>query len=405
MNATHAEPGRSSAALAPPPPVAARPARLASLDAFRGATIVGMILVNNPGSWSASYPPLQHAAWHGATPTDWIFPFFLFIVGVAIPFSQAKQHPAASPIGKILRRGTILFGLGLVLHSIPYSATSGILSPHTLRIPGVLQRIAVCYVVVALLATRLGWRGMAAAGVSLMAAYTLLMLIVPAPGFAAGDLSREGNLAHYVDQTVFGAHGYRAYNDPEGILSTLPAIGTVICGWLAGVWLRRPGVAAGDKLAALFSLGVLGTITGSILDIAGMPINKQLWTPSYTIYTAGLACLGLGLCYWVIDVQGYRRWAAPLVACGMNAITIFVLAGVVGRLMLAKVIPAGVGSAPAAAATQPARLGVKAWLYETYFVPNFASPHNASLAWALCFVAIFILIAMAMHRARVYIKV
>jgi len=381
--------------------VATKPARLMSLDAFRGATIIGMILVNNPGSWASIYAPLAHAPWHGCTQTDWIFPFFLFIVGVAIPFSQAKRHAATkSLVPGIVRRAAILFGLGICLGLIPYSGTSGIFNLAGMRFPGVLQRIAVCYAVVALLSLKLNWRAMAIAGLAMMSVYFFAMRFISAPGYAAGDFSKEGNLAHYIDQTVLGKHGYTAYNDPEGILSTLPAIATVICGWLVGVWLRRPDKSQAEKIAAVFSLGVLGVVVGSILDFALMPINKQIWTPSYVIYTAGLACLALGICYWIIDICGYKKWAAPLIACGMNAITIFVLAGVVGRLMLIKAIPA-----VDVKTGEPIHKAIKPWLYDTIFKPAFDSPLNTSLAWALVFVAVFVVIAMGMHRAKVYLKV
>ncbi|HRK29719.1 MAG TPA: heparan-alpha-glucosaminide N-acetyltransferase domain-containing protein [Tepidisphaeraceae bacterium] len=372
-----------------------KPKRLMSLDAFRGATIVGMILVNNPGSWSHMYPPLAHAQWHGCTPTDWIFPFFLFIVGVAVPFSQAHRRNGGSLVTGVLRRSAILFGLGLFLGAIPYSGSTGIFNLADFRIPGVLQRIAVCYAVVALLSLWVGWKQMACIGLLLLAAYFGAMRLIPAPGFAAGDFSKEGNLAHFIDQTILGRHGYKAYNDPEGILSTLPAIVTVICGWLVGTWLRRADRTAAEKVAGVFSFGVLGVMSSWVLDSALMPINKQIWTPSYVIHTAGLACLGLGLFYWIIDIVGYQKWASPLIACGMNAITIFVLAGVVGRLMLIKAVPAATGE----------RGAIKPWLYDTLFKPLFESPYNESLAWALVFVALFIALAMAMHRARIYIKV
>jgi len=259
----------------------------------------------------------------------------------------------------------------------------------------------VCYFAVAMLALFLHRRGIIVALIAVLAIYSALMLGVAAPGFSRGDLSPEGNLAHYVDVAVFGRHVSSSYADPEGLLSTLPAIGTVICGWLVGTRLRRNDLSHGERIAGVFAAGVLGLIAGSILDAVLMPINKKLWTPSYTIYTAGLACLGLGVFYWLIDMQGWRKWAAPFVAMGMNAITIFVLAGVVARLMLIRAIPA-----PATdAATQPAAgVAIKTWLYRAIFEPHF-DPVNASLAWALCFVAAFTALAMLMHKRRIYFKV
>lgn len=409
---------------------AVKPPRLMSLDAFRGATIVGMILVNNPGSWAKGmrYAPLDHAEWHGLTPTDWIFPFFLFIVGVAIPFSQSKRQGATeSLIPGILRRSAILFGLGILLGLIPYSWTTGIFNIQNIRIPGVLQRIALCYLVAAILALYVGWRGMIVAGLVCLAIYTAIMFGVNVPNYGRGVLEKEGNAAGYIDGLVFGKHLYvkpspaeeiakfRAletekgandpaviaernklrftYFDPEGLVSTLPAIATVICGWFVGTWLRTTR-SHGDKLAAIFSFGVFAMIVGAILDRVFMPINKSIWTPSYVFYTAGLACLGFGVSYWIIDALGYRRWATPLVACGMNAITIFFLAGAIGRLMNAKFI-----------GSSDSKVGLKTWLYGNLFQPMFDSPLNESLAWALVFVAFFIAIAMVMHKLRIYIKV
>src|SRR5687768_13485767 len=214
--------------------------RIQSLDSFRGATVAAMLLVNNPGTWSAIWPPLKHAEWHGCTPTDLVFPFFLFIVGVAIPFAQRSRRKRLAPdqtrralVPAILRRTAILFGLGLLLAAIPTRLgddANGIFDPAHLRVMGVLQRIALCYLPAALLGLYFGWRVHLLAVVALMALYSVLMLAVPVPGHGAGNLSPEGNLASYIDGKVLGMHCYRhpprnpIYEEPEGLLSTLPAI-------------------------------------------------------------------------------------------------------------------------------------------------------------------------------------
>jgi predicted acyltransferase len=366
-----------------------------------------MILVNNPGSWSHIYPPLKHADWHGCTPTDLVFPFFLFIVGVAIPFAQSARLKRLAPgrsraalVPGIVRRTIILFALGLLLTSIPtrLNPGNGILDPANLRILGVLQRIALCYLPAALLGLYFGWRAHVAVAIALMTIYSILMLAVPVPGHGAGDLSLEGNLAAYVDATLLGKHCYQNppahphFWEPEGLLSTLPAIATTLLGLLAGLWLRtqRDGI---EKAAGLLVLGVLCAAAGYVLDGILMPINKGLWTPSYVMFTAGLALLALGTCYWLIDVKQYRAWSWPFVIFGMNAIAIFVLSGIVGRLLTIRVD--GNGSAQA----------LKSIVYGRVFEPLGMSAANTSLLYAIAFVMMLFAVAWVMHRKRIYLKV
>src|SRR2546423_3420677 len=231
------------------------PLRLRSLDAFRGLTIAAMVLVNNPGTWMAVYAPLTHARWHGLTPTDVIFPFFLFIVGVAIPLSRPT-------VGRVLRRAAIIFALGLVLNGLPRFDWA------TIRIPGVLQRIAVCYLVAALLFLTTSWRRQAITTAALLLGYWAAMMLVPVPGHGRGDLGPEGNLAAWIDRALLGPHVLRLTRvyDPEGILSTLPAVATTLLGVLTGRWLKSDRaplvITAGMVLAGLARRrpwGVLGT--------------------------------------------------------------------------------------------------------------------------------------------------
>lgn len=372
------------------PPAAA--ARLRSVDAFRGLTVAAMVLVNNPGTWSAVYWPLRHAEWHGFTPTDMIFPFFLFIVGVAIPLALG---PRLEPGGdgllpRVLRRSLAIFGLGLLLHALPFFHLA------TLRIPGVLQRIAVCYLLAALLVVFTGdlrgWRIQAVVAAALLVGYWLVMTRVPAPGQIAGDLSPGGSLAGYVDRLILGPQHIwkvsRVY-DPEGILSTLPAVATTLLGVLAGHWLR--GVRPGSRVVGgLVAGGLAAAAVGSLWGLS-FPVNKSLWTSSYALLMSGFAALALAACYWVIEVRACRRWAAPFVVLGVTALPLFFLSSLMARLLL--LIRVG---------AEGPRL--HAWLFGHLFAP-WASPVDASLAYALAYVLLWWALMWALHRSGVRLRV
>ncbi|WP_234736653.1 acyltransferase family protein [Tellurirhabdus bombi] len=368
--------------------------RLLSLDVFRGITVAAMILVNNPGDWGHVYAPLLHAHWHGWTPTDLIFPFFLFIVGVSISFALANRKSDPSLIGKIIKRSLILFSLGLFLSLFPKFNFA------TVRIPGVLQRIALVYLVSALLFRVTTVRQQAILIAILLIGYWLLLTIVPVPDFPYPNLEPETNLGAWLDRTLLGGHLWKTSKiwDPEGILSTLPAIATGLSGILAGTLLRSNQSAA-EKIAWLFTAGCLSLIGAYIWNLT-FPINKSLWTSSFVLLTSGLGAQGLALCYWLIDVQAanrpnYQRWFTVFVAFGANAITVFFLSGLIPRLLnMIKV-------------TQPdgAETGAKEWMYKTFFVPYFESPYNASLAGALAFILIWTGILYWMYQKKIIIKV
>ena len=365
--------------------------RLLSLDAFRGLTVAGMILVNNPGDWSHIYAPLEHAPWNGWTPTDLIFPFFLFIVGVSITFALSGDQTGREPIiGKILKRSLTLFMLGLFLNFFPKFDIT------TVRIPGVLQRIALVYLACSLIFLKTTPRQQLYLLGVLLIGYWLLMTVVPVPGVGYANLEPTTNLAAWLDRTVITpAHVYKPAKvwDPEGLLSTLPAIGTGIIGLLTGTWLRSRRPQA-DKVAWLFTAGCGLTLGGLIWD-GFFPINKALWTSSYVLLAGGLAMLGLALCYWLIDVQHLQKGARPFVAFGVNAITVFFLSGLIPRLMTLIKVNGPNGS----------RVGLKEYLYQTFIAPPFADPKNASLAGALTFVLIWCAILWWMYRKNVIIKV
>ena len=314
------------------PKVAPATSRMLSLDVFRGITVAGMILVNNPGTWGAIYSPLEHAAWHGWTPTDLIFPFFLFIVGISITLALSQRVEAGGGKRdlyiKITRRTSLIILLGLFLAGFPYFNLS------TIRFTGVLNRIALCYFFSALIFLKTNWRQQTAIVAGILLAYWAVLTLVAAPGFAAGDLSKEGSIASYIDRLVLGNHiwkgGDKVY-DPEGILSTFPAIATTLCGVLTGHLLRSRRTPP-EKVAAMFVAGVAGVITGWAWNY-WLPVNKPLWTSSYVLFTAGMALQLLALCYWLVDIQGYKRWSLPFIIFGMNALAVFFLTGLAARLL------------------------------------------------------------------------
>jgi predicted acyltransferase len=372
------------------------PPRLLSVDALRGLTVAAMVLVNNPGTWSAVYGPLQHAAWHGWTPTDMVFPFFLFVVGVSIALAPgpALERDASGLPVRVLRRAAVIFALGLLLHALPFFPLA------TLRIPGVLQRIAVCYLLAALLvgATRgaRGWRVQAVTAGALLVGYWLLMTKVAAPGQEAGDLSPDGNLAGYVDRLVLGSrHIWQATRvyDPEGILSTLPATATTLLGVLAGHWLRAGQVAGRAGAQIVGGLAVGGVAAAALGGLWGLsfPVNKPLWTSSYALLMAGLAALVLAACHWVIEVRGRRGWAAPFAVLGVHALTLFFLSSLMAKVLF--IVRVGAGGPR-----------LQTWLFEHLFAP-WASPVDASLAYALAYVLLWWALMWALDRSGLRLRV
>ena len=305
--------------------------RLTSLDVFRGITIAGMILANNGGG--SSYAPFHHAAWDGWTPTDMIFPSFLFIVGVSITFALSKRLDDAADRGalifKILRRSFIIFALGIFLTGFPNYTDGGMWA--RIRIPGVLQRIALCYLATSLLFLVTRVRGQNIATVVLLAGYTALMRYVPVPEFGPGDWERGHDLGSYLDRLLLPGHIYKQDYDPEGLLSTLPSIATTLIGILAGHWLRS-GRDRSASCAGLFVAGTFLIVAGASWD-AWVPINKALWSGSFVLLAAGWSSLGLATCYWLIDVVGSRRWAGPFRVLGVNPITAYTLAALGARLL------------------------------------------------------------------------
>lgn len=396
--------------------------RLMSLDVFRGATIAAMMLVNNPGTWADIYPPLRHAAWHGWTITDLIFPYFLWIVGMAMTLSFAKRIERGDDKKKLFvhvgRRAVIIFLLGIFLTGFPklfpyfdFSVLSYI------RIPGVLQRIAVCYLIASAIFLWSGVRGQIIWTVGLLVVYWLMMMLIPVPGFGAGNLTMEGNFSHYIDSILLNGHMWTATKtwDPEGVVSTLPAIATTLFGILTGHLLRSK-MSPGDKTAWMFVMGNLLIVAGTIMDF-WMPINKNIWSASYSVFIAGMATVMFAVCYWIIDVQGYKNWSKPLAIYGMNAITVFVLSGILGRLVSIITWTESIGRTTFVnspewlvsiitwiAGTSGKEITLKGWMYSRFFVP-LGSPMNVSLYFALAWVLMLYGIAYFMYKRNWFLKV
>ena len=356
---------------------------------FRGLSVAGMVLVNNPGSWSHVYPPLAHAEWHGWTPTDLVFPFFLFAVGVSMVMSFTRREASGQTRRDlqvhVFKRAALIILIGLLLNGFPrYDLT-------TLRIPGVLQRIGVVYLVAAS-----AWLWLKPAGVKRLAAGLLLgywaaMMLIPVPGAGAGSLTREANVAQHLDSLLLAGHMWQPTWDPEGILSTIPAVGTCLLGALTGEWMkgRETRDARRDSALGLFvagsGLAVVGWIWG-----AWFPINKNLWTSSYVLLTGGLAMMILGWLIFVIEVRGSTRWTWPFVVYGSNALLVFVLTGLVGRLLV--LIKVG------------GDVTLKGWIYDQWFA-SWAGPLNGSLAFAVAFVLFWLVPMGWLYRRGLILRI
>jgi predicted acyltransferase len=361
--------------------------RLVSLDAFRGLTMLLMVLVNNAGS-EAIYHQLQHSKWGGWTITDAVFPSFLWIVGVAITLSLGKRlekgATAASLFPAILRRSALLYLFGLIIYAAPAFDLS------TQRLLGVLQRIAICYLAGSALYLTTRVRGQLLWIAGLLAGYWMLMMLVPVPGFGAGDLSVEGNFAHYVDRLVLGHHNYASTRtwDPEGIVSTLPSIATVLFGIMAGhiLKLKRP---MSERAAWLFLAGGCLLLAGLACGV-WLPINKKLWTSSFALFMAGLDFLVFAGMFWLVDGCGWKRATRPLVIMGMNAIAVYMAAELL-EVLMSNVHLAGGAS-------------IRTWVYQTLFVPVWP-PAWAAFFYAAAYTAVMYCFAYLLYRKRWFLRV
>jgi predicted acyltransferase len=373
--------------------VATQPSRLMSLDLFRGATIAAMILVNNAGDESSSYWPLRHAEWNGWTSTDLIFPSFLFIVGVATAFSFSSRLARGQSRGSLLKhvlwRGLAILAIGLFLNGFPnhYQLDSW-------RFYGVLQRIAVCYVITALLELWTGWRTQVAVAIACLAGYWILMRYVSVPGFGIPThdiplLDPDRNIVAWLDRKLLMGHLYEHTRDPEGLLSTIPVIATCLLGLLTGKWMRTKN--SGEiKTVGMIIAGVVLVIVGRTTHL-WFPINKKLWTSSFVLLTAGLGLICLAACYWMADVKQFRgRWTKPILIFGTNAIAAYFFAEVLAHTLYRVRLNGG--------------MSLQEYIYSHFFAP-LASPPNASLLYALVYVALCWTAMFFLYRKGITVKI
>jgi len=406
---------------APPPTPSPRPVRerLLSLDVFRGMTIAGMLLVNDPGSWSAIYPPLEHATWNGWTPTDLIFPFFLFIVGITTHLSldarRARGDDEGALIRQIVRRGLLIFLAGFLVNGFPYftwGAVDGIANPTFLervvdrlyhwRIMGVLQRIGLAYMFAALLSFKTTLKQQVVIITTLLFGYWFAMTLVPVPpnGFLGIDVlgNAPETLAAYFDRLLldWGKYGNHLWVssrtwDPEGPFSTIPAVGTAMLGIICGRWIGSPRPLS-ERLAGMFAVGSIAMMAGLMWHWS-FPINKSLWTSSYVLFTAGMAAVALATCMWIIDEHRITGWTKPFVIYGMNPIVAFVGSGVAARLIYSIFkVQSGGESIP-----------LETWIYRTFYA-SWLAPRNASLLFAITFVLVWLGILWLLYRRRIFVK-
>lgn len=373
---------------------ASKSSRLFSLDIFRGATIAAMILVNNPGN-DFPYAPLEHAKWNGWTPTDLIFPFFLFIVGVSLSLSfrtrMQRGDSRKTLLLHSLRRSAIIFLIGLLLHGLPYFQLS------TWRVAGVLQRIALAYLAAALITLTTKTRGIVIWIASLLIGYWIVMRFVPVPGFGMPGtdiplLSPDANLSWYIDHLFLPGRMYEVTRDPEGILSTFPAIATALLGVLTGKWLSSLRDAK-QKVLGMLAFGTACIVAGQLWAI-WFPINKKLWTSSFVLFTAGCALICLATCYWINDVRLHRgAWTKPFVVFGTNAIAAYVLADLISVVLSNIRVHFG-----------HRIVTLQEYIYRQVFGHVTPLPLG-SLAYSLVFVMVCYLPIWWMYRKRIFLKV
>jgi len=374
--------------------------RLTSLDVFRGITIAGMILVNMAGVADDIYPPLAHADWNGCTPADLVFPFFLFIIGVAMTFSLSKytetNKPTSAVYWRILRRAAILFALGLLLNGF-WNKGVWTFDLGNIRIMGVLQRISITYLLASLAVLNLPRKGQWLLAAVLLIGYWLTMIYVPVPDYGAGVLTREGNFGAYIDRLIipkahlYPGDGFKNLGDPEGLFSTIPAIVSVLTGYFTGKWIRSQPVQSRMSVGlVLFGIGciIIGWVWGWTF-----PMNKKLWTSSYVVFTSGWALLLLAACYELIEVRLIRRWSKPFEIMGLNAIALFVAS----VLLIKILVKTHIGSSENAPSTFN-------WIYHNIFA-SWAGVLNGSLLFALVTVLFWFAVGIFMYRQRWFIKV
>ncbi len=365
--------------------------RILSLDIFRGLTIMSMIIVNTPGSWSYAYPILRHSEWNGCTPTDLVFPFFIFAMGFSAVLSINKRLQKGVPkqklVFQLIRRSAIIFLLGLIINSFPFNDLANI------RIPGVLQRIAIVNLICGLFLIYSDIKRIWYVSIVLLSGYWALMTLVPVPDFGPSNLEPTTNLAAWLDRLIIGKHvwEYTKLYDPEGILSTIPAIVSGFIGVLAGNSFMKLKDER-DKLIYLLVFGNILIVCGMAFDWV-FPINKQLWTSSYVLYTSGLAMVVLGTTFWLADIKRFRKFAPPFLAFGTNPIIAY-FGSEIGIVIIGLI----------KIKTENGPISLYDWLFIQYQVIGL-SPLNASLFGALLYTGFWLLVVGIMYRRHVIVKI
>jgi predicted acyltransferase len=361
---------------------------------FRGITIAGMVLVNNQGDWGHVYPMLEHAPWNGFTPTDAVFPFFLFIVGVTTTFSLSKRKERGDSNGKlflqILKRSVLLILLGMIKDNYPFFDFGAF------QIPGVLQRIGFVYFFSGVIFLFASPRLQAGLCFFFLFFYWALMSLVPVPGIGAPNLEPATNLGAYIDRLLLGGHlsvKTRVW-DAAGVFSSIPAISSVLFGVLTGHWLRS-GNDPQVKIIRMFVWGNIAIILGLIWDL-WFPINKNLWTSSYVVYSTGLALNFFAICYWLVDINEITWWTKPFVVYGVNALFVYFISGIFGRTIKNLIFLTN---------AEGIRLNLKDFAFQSYIRPWFDSPYNASVAWATVMVLFWLGILWILYRRRIFVRV
>ncbi|MEA5576411.1 acyltransferase family protein [Anabaena sp. UHCC 0451] len=375
--------------------------RLTSLDVFRGITIAGMILVNMVGVADDKYSILDHAEWNGCTPTDLVFPFFLFIVGVAMTFSLSKytadNKPAKEVYLRILRRAAILFILGLLLNGF-WNKGVWTFDLSSIRLMGVLQRISLSYLFASLIVLKLPRKSQWILAGVLLIGYWLTMMYIPVPEYGAGVLTPEGNFGAFIDRLIipkphlYKGDGFNFLGDPEGIFSTIPAIVSVLAGYFAGEWIKDKKQTNSQTSMDLVLFGLCCLVIGIIWDVA-FPINKKLWTSSYVLFTTGWALMLLAACYELIEVRVIKRWSKPFEIMGLNAIALFI-----ASVLLIKI------TAKTQIVTGETAISIYNWIYQNIFA-SWAGNFNGSFLFGLVTVLFWYGVAVLMYRKRCFIKV
>ena len=375
--------------------------RLSSLDVFRGITIAAMILANMAGVADDVYRPLSHSEWHGCTPTDLIFPCFLFIVGVAMTFSLSKytaeNKPTKAVYLRILRRTAILFILGLVLNGF-WNQGVWTFDLSSIRLMGVLQRIALTYLFASLIVLKLPRKSQWLVAGGLLIAYWLTMMYIPVPDYGAGVLTREGNFGAFIDRLIipkahlYKGDGFNFMGDPEGLFSTIPAIVSVLAGYFTGEWIKDKKQATSQTSMDLVLFGLCCLVIAIIWDVA-FPINKKIWTSSYVLFTAGWALMLLAACYELIEVRLIKRWSKPFEMMGLNAIALFV-----ASVFLIKI------TAKTQLGTGETAVSIYNWIYQNIFA-SWAGNFNGSFLFALVTLLFWYGVAVLMYQKRWFIKV